>query len=278
MRYNGTCATLAPRPSLRTAQMIFPGMDPYLEDPALWPGFHNALIVYIRDHLHPQLRPRYIASIEERVFVEGPGREVVPDVFVRRGSSEGRGRPAALLEADEPLVERVAAIEAHESFIEILDMRSGRRVVTVIEGVSPSNKYPGPGRDLYLAKQRELLTSETHLVEIDLLRFGRHVLAVPESRARARRAYHYLVNVNRAANGREEHEFYPRQLSERLPKVRIPLADEDPDAVLDLQAVVAQACEAGGYEDLLDYAAPCQPPLSAEEQTWANGQLAVRRG
>lgn len=258
--------------------MIFPGMDPYLEDPALWPGFHNSLIVYMRDQLNPQLRPRYIASIEERVFVEGPGREVVPDVFVRRGALEQPGRRAALLDADEPLVERVASIEAHESFIEIIDMRSGRRIVTVIEVISPSNKYSGPGRDLYVAKQSELLASRTHLVEIDLLRLGNHVLAVPEARARARRAYHYLVNVNRAANGREEHEFYPRRLPDRLPKVRIPLADDDPDAVLDLQAVVAQAYEAGGYEDLLDYAAPCRPPLSAEDQNWADEQIATRRG
>ncbi|HJT32401.1 MAG TPA: DUF4058 family protein [Pirellulales bacterium] len=42
--------------------MIFPGMDPYLEDPAMWPGFHNALIVYIRDHLRPQLRPAVVTQ------------------------------------------------------------------------------------------------------------------------------------------------------------------------------------------------------------------------
>lgn len=135
-----------------------------------------------------------------------------------------------------------------------------------------------PGMDLYVAKQSELLASQTHLVEIDLLRLGNHVLAVPEARARARRAYHYLINVNRAANGREEYEFYPRRLPDRLPKVRIPLADDDPDAVLDLQAVVAQAYETGGYEELLDYAASCRPPLSADDQSWADEEIATRRG
>ncbi len=48
--------------------MIFPGMDPYLEDPAFWPGVHNRVIVYLADHLQPKLGSRYIATIEERVY------------------------------------------------------------------------------------------------------------------------------------------------------------------------------------------------------------------
>lgn len=66
--------------------MIFPGMDPYLEAPELWPGCHNSLIVYILDHLRPLLRPRYIAAIEERVFVEGlQRRELIPDGLPKQG-------------------------------------------------------------------------------------------------------------------------------------------------------------------------------------------------
>jgi hypothetical protein len=37
----------------------FPGMDPYLEDPARWPDVHHSLITYIRNALQPQVRPRY---------------------------------------------------------------------------------------------------------------------------------------------------------------------------------------------------------------------------
>jgi len=253
--------------------MIFPGMDPYLEDPALWSGFHNALIVYIRDHLRPQLRPRYIASIEDRVFVEGRAREILPDVFVRRGPLQRGARRAATLDADEPMVERVRAIETHEPYLEIRDTRSDLRIVTVIEVLGPSNKFAGPGRELYLTKQRQVLASQTHLVEIDLLRAGPHVLAVPESLVRARCDYHYLISVNRADNGREEHEFYPK----RLPKVLIPLADDDPDAVLDLAAVVSQAYDSGSYEELIDYQGPCRPPLSASEQGWADQVLSARQ-
>ncbi len=250
--------------------MIFPGMDPYLEDPQLWPGVHSRLIVYLADQMEPFLRPRYVAAIQERVFIEGPDREVIPDVWLKQAERPGGGRQAAIADADEPVVVQVSELEVHESYIEILDLHSGQRVVTVIEVVSPSNKFPGPGRDLYLAKQREVRASTAHLVEIDLLRAGQHVLAVPERVARGRRSYDYLVCVNRARGLRDLFDLYPRRLRERLPRIRIPLADEDPDIPLDLQAALARVHEAGSYRDRINYQSPCQPPLEAEDQTWAD--------
>lgn len=49
-------------------QNLFPGMNPYLEQPALWSQVHNRLIVSIADTLTAQIAPRYRASIEERVY------------------------------------------------------------------------------------------------------------------------------------------------------------------------------------------------------------------
>lgn len=86
--------------------MLFPGMDPYLEDPQLWTGVHTALIVYIRDFLQPLLRPRYVAAIEERVYLEGPEHEKIPDVWIRRRKRAGNGA-VAVLEADTPVVVKV---------------------------------------------------------------------------------------------------------------------------------------------------------------------------
>ncbi len=201
--------------------MIFPGMDPYLENPKLWPGVHSRLIVYLADQLELMLRPKYVAAVEERVFVEGPDREV------------------------------------HESYIEILDVESGRNIVTVIEVVSPSNKFPGPGRDSYRTKQREVLGSTTHLVEIDLLRDGRHVLSVPEWSSRRKGPYDYLVCVNRATPSRERFELYPSLLRDRLPRIRIPLAGDDPDVPLNIQAAVAKVYESGSYQARINYKSPC---------------------
>jgi hypothetical protein len=88
-------------------------------------------------------------------------------------------------------------IEVHQSYIAILDRDQELKVVTAIEVVSPSNKRPGLGRSAYLAKQRATLMSDCNLVEIDLLRDGRHVLAVPEAEARNRASYHYLVTIRK---------------------------------------------------------------------------------
>ena len=42
----------------------------------------------------------------------------------------------------------------------------------MIELLSPANKQPGSDREQYIHKRRQLLCSQTHLVELDLLRGG----------------------------------------------------------------------------------------------------------
>ena len=44
----------------------FPGMDPYMEHHALWPGVHQGLITFMWSALNTLLPPRYVASIVER--------------------------------------------------------------------------------------------------------------------------------------------------------------------------------------------------------------------
>ncbi len=257
--------------------MIFPGMDPYLESPQLWPGVHSRLIVYIADLLQPLLRPRYLASVEERVYLERPDRDIVPDVRIHQHRPDAPGPAVALAGSDAPVVVHAPPRDVHETYVAILDRQSGERVVTVIEIVSPANKYAGPGRASYLAKQEEVLRGPTHLVEIDLLRTGPHVVAVPEYAARQAAEYDYLVCVNRARDPRDAYELYPRRLSERLPRLRVPLAGDDPDVVLDLQAAVAQAYEAGAYADRIHYDRPCVPSLRADDQAWADRLIAEAR-
>jgi hypothetical protein len=257
--------------------MIFPGMDPYLEDPQIWPGVHSRLIVYIADFLQPLLRPRYVAAIEQRVFVEGPDREIIPDVWLRRNQPTTGVQSVALLEEEAPVLVSVPELEFHESYINIIDLKSGRRIVTVIEVVSPTNKYAGPGRTSYLGKQTEVRKSQAHLVEIDLLRTGPHVLVVPEWAARGKAAYDYLACVNRAGETRRDFELYPRRLPQRLPRMLIPLSIGDSDVLLDLQAVLNQTYEAGSYRDTLNYDAPCVPPLSPADQAWSNERIQQAR-
>jgi hypothetical protein len=257
--------------------MIFPGMDPFLEDADLWPGFHTSLTVYIRNQLQPLLRPRYIASVEERVYLEGPDRQIIPDVRVHQRRGGSRGTAVAAAPASMPLRIRVPRLEIHEPYLTVLDRREGLREVTVIEVVSPTNKYAGPGRVSYLTKQEEVLRGPAHLVEIDLLRGGPHVLSAPEAAARGRAEYDYLICINRASEWRDEYDLYPCRLRDRLPVVGIPLAGSDPDVPLDLQPPVAQAYDDGADEDRLFYDRPCVPALSDEDQAWAEQLIALAR-
>jgi hypothetical protein len=252
--------------------MIFPGMDPYLEDPQLWPGVHAALIIYVRDQLQPLLEPRYIAAVEERVYLEGPGREVIPDVWVRREPVFAGSVAVAEAPSDVPEVIVVPDLEIHESYIEILDRATGQKVVTVIEVVSPSNKASGAGRDSYVEKQLEVRHSDAHLVEIDLLRGGPHVVAAPSDWLRRLGSYDYLVSVERSGR-RGRFEVYRRALRHALPVVSVPLAGGDPDVPLKLQEAIRQVYDAGRYRARINYTRPCFPPLSDQDQAWANERI-----
>jgi hypothetical protein len=215
----------------------FPGMDPYLEHPVLWESVHARLIVTIANQLQPKLDPRYITSVEERVLED---------------------------------------LEIHETRVEILDAYNAMKLVAVIEVVSPTNKAAGPGRASYLAKQQETLARDCHLIEIDLLRGGRHVVSVPEWRVEPLNPFDSLCCVSRWPQ-RNRYELYPRRLRERLPRVSIPLSDEDPDVALDLQAALEQVHVEGRYARRIRYDEPCDPALAAADQAWAAECIAAFR-
>lgn len=253
----------------------FPGMDPYLENRAVWPDFHQSLITYSRDALQPLLRPRYHARIGERLYVIPPHRAIYPDVAVtqRRPVPEpATSASAAALTPDTPLVVSVPPEEVREPFIEILDLAQGRRVVTIIEVLSPANKTPGEGHNLYRHKQEEVLASDTHLVEIDLLRQGTPTVAIPPHRLSAHQPWHYVVSISRAGH-RDRFEVYLVNLRQRLPRIAIPLQEPDPDVVLDLQAVFERCYEHGAYADLIDYSVDPKTPLAPEDAAWADELL-----
>lgn len=245
---------------------IFPGMDPYLEHPSLWPGLGTELVVAMAAALQPRLRPRYIAAVEVRQYVD----RSIPERFSMVPAHREAG-VSCEVDDDAPVIVRAApGVEVNESYLTILDRFSGLKVVTVIELLSPSNKRRGPGRTLYKQKQRDVLRSDAHLVELDLLRKGRHTVAVPKGLAECRGPYDSLICVSRVRRPRVEFELYPRSLRRPLPTVSIPLADPDPDLRLDLNPVFSHTYEAGSYRDRIDHSRPCVPALSPEDQAWAN--------
>jgi hypothetical protein len=259
-------------------------MDPFLEQPERFPGFHDKLITYLSELLQPKLPDPYFADSGRRAWIEVSERFIGPDVQVlkpRQAKERPEERNAGGVAVEvppstRPLVIHVPHDERSEPFIEIYTgRRSERRLVTTIEVLSPSNKAPGEqGRELYVRKQREILQSKVHLVEIDLLRAGEHTTAVPQHRLLAKAGrFDYHVCVHRFDRF-EDYLVYPIQLAEHLPEVAIPLLPGDPSIPVDLQAVLDRAYDAGPYRREIDYRAEAPfPPLPPEQEAWAAGVL-----
>jgi hypothetical protein len=252
----------------------FPGMDPWLEEPNVWVGVHPRLLIYIADTLQPLLGNRYIAAVEERAYITTVEKVIAPDVMVREAISSQYG-PActAVAQIDDAVVIEIGDVEARESYIEIRDIRSGEEVVTVIEVVSPSNKRAGTGREEYLDKQKKVLSSRASLVEIDLLRGGTHLLAVPETEARDAKEYDYLVSISTPGDHYKRFRIYPRTIRERLPRILIPLKPSDPLVPLDIQALLDRVYETGIYATRLDYSKRCHPRLRHDDEAWAQERI-----
>ena len=119
----------------------FPGMDPYLEHPALWPDVHASLIVAIREALKPLVAPRYYVAVQQRtyllkaddlVLIGVPGVAVV-DRQRREAAAQGTASArTAVLEVDVPMGEEVA-----ERFLEVRLAVTGK-AVTILELLSPA--------------------------------------------------------------------------------------------------------------------------------------------
>lgn len=162
----------------------FPGMDPYLEELHLWPGVHQMLAVLASAALNAALTRHYVATLGERLYFVPSWRSAYGEAIVREqrllAAATGRGAATA---SEAPWRITAEPEQYREPFIEILAVREGHRVVTVIEFLSPANKAAGSsGRELYLEKQGQVLKSGAHLIEIDFLRQGEHTIAPPRDR------------------------------------------------------------------------------------------------
>jgi hypothetical protein len=175
-----------------------------------------------------------------------------------------------------PLVLPLTLQPQTQRSLRIIDTRSGRRVVTAVEILSPANKVGERGRAAYREKQEELLRAEVNLVEIDLLREGGHIVAAPWQLLPPDYAGPYRISVVRACRP-DQVEVYRVPLRERLPAIGIPLRASDPDAALDLQDLIDRSYANGGYDGYIDYRVDPQPPLQGDDAIWAD-QLLRQQG
>jgi hypothetical protein len=61
---------------------------------------------------------------------------------------------------------------------------------------------------------------------------------------------------------------YAVHLQRRLPRIALPLAHDDKDVPLDLQAAFTRSWEEGAYPELLGYDEPVPAQLAAEDAAW----------
>jgi Protein of unknown function (DUF4058) len=269
----------------------FPGMDPYLEAPDIWPDFHSGFAGEIRAQLNSSLPSPFYARLEMRPevgIVEEAGytRRIVPDVAVVRRPQMGTGvESVAVLEAPRTTISKSVEVTIRSepirhAYVEIRDPSRGHALVTLIEIVSPSNKRRGPDRRTYLQKQSEVLESDVSLIELDLLRGGDRLLANVELQTwvgSLQPPPDYVVLINRAwqrAEGFRAFQIFPIPLDEPLPVIPVPLRQDQTELPLDLQYVFNRVYDSGPYRrGAVNYLQPPDPPLVDVQAAWAQHRL-----
>jgi hypothetical protein len=173
-------------------------MDPYLENPRHWQTIHQRLITYVADDISIQLPPPYHVEMGERVYIQPPGHQIMPDVVALRPPAPMPSVGGGTAVADPPLQFTILSEPIREPFVQIMAGGDAERVVTIIEVLSPTNKVQGDGREEYVRKQKAILDSDTNLIEIDLLRGGEHTVVAPREQVAARKpGWHYVVSLHR---------------------------------------------------------------------------------
>jgi hypothetical protein len=246
-------------------------MNPYLEQAIVWNDFHDAYMVAAREVLAAQVDPAYFVRIEHHLYIhERPlplARGDVSGVEGRGGRPPG-GAGTAVLPATAEVVIPTPQVD-HER-VRYLEVRSrdDRRVVTVIELLSWTNKYSGPDRDDYIIRRTALMMRPVNYVEIDLLRGGPRmpIGRLPEC------DYYALVSRHER---QPVADFWAVRLRDPLPTIPVPLRSPDPDAVLDLQAALHRVYDAARYESSI-YDGQPEPALPADDAAWA-GQFVPAR-
>jgi hypothetical protein len=161
------------------AQSPFPGMDPYLESPRLWPDVHHRLITVFAEQLSALLVPKYFAQLESYVIIDQISDDpiiAVPDVtddgfddefdeLLDKSDTAVAIAPAPLrLKVPMPVPTRLINIHIKQN-------TENENLVTVIELLSTVNKRAGFGREKYLSAMLFLNRVYTLLKLISCVRY-----------------------------------------------------------------------------------------------------------
>ena len=274
----------------------FPGMNPYLEHPDLWPTIHRKLIKAIARQLNHQLAPIYQVRICERHYqvsgedslvVGSPGLSWRGDSHVQ-SQAQNQIHNHNLVNLETPISVHTDASadipdsglqkiedsdqarqkspiavlvpvpqKIYETYLEIIN--AAGEIVTVIEALSPKKKRPGRGRTLYERQRETLFGSPSHFIEIDLLRGWE-----PPSIYGPDESGDYRMLISRSEQ-RPRAELYTWNVTEPIPEINLPLSGSD-EIPLSLKPMVDEACDRTDL--LVNYQQSPLPPLRFEESLW----------
>ena len=219
----------------------FPGFNPYLEHPAIWPEIHHWLIISLASYLSPQLRLHYRVAVATMQYKNKPQHVTVP-----------------------------VAETVKQGYLEVREVLTGQ-VITAVEILSPVNKRMGKGRQQYEDKRNYILNAQTHLVEIDLLREGKPMMflgQVPES--------DYRILVSRG-DCRPQADLYAFDLQDPIPTFPLPLKEPSENVLVDLATLLQDIYEQGSFDLAIDYGQPPTPPLSSKNNDWVGQYIQLHQ-
>ena len=144
-------------------------------------------------------------------------------------------------------------------------------VLTVIELLSPANKRPGRGRQLYEDKRLDVLATRTHFVEIDLLRAGKPI-PVNGNGSRS----HYRILVSRGDRRPNAH-LYALSVRQPIPVFLLPLRPGDQEPLVDIGRLIHELYDRASYDLWVDDSGNPDPPLAAEDTVSADSSSSSHR-
>jgi hypothetical protein len=263
----------------------FPGADPYLEVHPIWQRFHAWFVRELARIALPDAQEIGCwIDVEHSVYQREPTGEMTllgePDevlgVESGRWPSTGTSGSTAALAEPQAVHEVRLDLDVQErlkqAYLVIRELDELRRVLAVVEILSPANKS-GDYSLRYQEKRRRLIASPAHFLEIDLLRAGKNPSRdlFPELPA----APYFIFLARKTTTGRRE-EANTLRLQDPLPIVGLPVTPSRPELPLDLPAAFSAAYDLSVPPSVIHYDRPPPGKLSEEDAAWVAERLRER--
>ncbi|MEA5465192.1 DUF4058 family protein [Leptothoe sp. PORK10 BA2] len=252
---------------------MFPGMNPYLEHPDLWPTIHPRFVTALANLLRKDVSDRYNVIIRQRVYRVSGEDSLVVEQSGQANTSNGsmgatvNGVNGSAVTSQQPIPTYIAVPQTiKEDYIEVVDHQIGT-TVTIVEVLTPQRKRPGRGRENYEQRCEAIFGGDTHFVEIDLLRAWEPISAYGPSDT------DYQVLVSRS-DQRPKADLYTWQVNAPIPPLTLPLSrpqdgeGAQASCTVDLKQALIDSCAGSTYNFSINYERDPIPPLRPEAKLW----------